>query len=101
MPRSTESSRCFFRESAPNGFGAEYAHVDELRDALSGAIPEWRTWNGSEATRVFLEWFRFGLFMKAEWRPDGLDEEKKEGYWKENARVVEGLLGKYGSHGAS
>jgi aminoglycoside phosphotransferase (APT) family kinase protein len=90
-----------FRESAPNGFGAEYAHADELRDAFWGAIPEWRTWNGSEATRVFLEWFRFGLFMKAEWRPDGLDEEEKERYWKENVRVVEGLLGKYRSHGAS
>jgi hypothetical protein len=90
-----------FRESAPNGFGAEYAHADELRDAFWGAIPEWRTWNESEATRVFLEWFRFGLFMKAEWRPDGLDEEEKTRYWKENVRVVEELLGKYGSHGAS
>ena len=91
-----------FRESAPNGFGTEYAHADELRDAFWGAIPEWRTWNGSEATRVFLEWFRFGLFMKAEWRPDGLSGEEKEGYWKENVRVVEGLLGKYESpHGAS
>lgn len=90
-----------FRESAPNGFGAEYAHADELRDAIWGAIPEWRTWNGSEATRVFLEWFRFGLFMKAERRPGGLDEEEKERYWKKNVRVVEELLGKYGFHGAS
>ncbi|PQE28762.1 kinase-like domain protein [Rutstroemia sp. NJR-2017a WRK4] len=90
-----------FRESAPNGFGAEYAHADELRDAFWGAIPEWRTWNESEATRVFLEWFRFALFMKAEWRPKDLDEEEKERYWEENVRVVEGLLGKYGSHGAS
>jgi hypothetical protein len=48
-----------------------------------------------------LEWFRFRLFIKAEWRPKGLDEEEKERYWKENVRVVEGLLGKYGSHGAS
>ena len=59
-------------------------------------------WNRSEVTRVFLEWFRFGLFMKAEWRPDGLSGEEKEGYWKENVRLVEGLLEKYGSpHGAS
>ena len=54
-----------FRESAPNGLGAEYAHADELRDAFWGAIPEWRTWNESEATRVFLEWFQFGLFMQS------------------------------------
>ena len=24
----------FFREYAPNGFGAEYAHAEELRDAF-------------------------------------------------------------------
>jgi hypothetical protein len=91
-----------FREPASNGFGAEYAHADELRNTFWGAIPEWKKWNESEATRVFLEWFRFGLFMKAEWRPDGLDEEEKEAYWKENVRVVEGLLRKYGSaHRAS
>jgi hypothetical protein len=90
-----------FRNLAPNGFGAEYAHADELRDAFWGAIPTWRTWNESEATRVFLEWFRFGLFMKAEYRPHGLDEEEKEEYWKENVRVVEELLGKYGSHEGS
>ncbi|KUJ14302.1 uncharacterized protein LY89DRAFT_686780 [Mollisia scopiformis] len=91
-----------FREPASNGFGAEYAHADELRNTFWGAIPEWKKWNESEATRVFLEWFRFGLFMKAEWRPDGLDEEEKEAYWEENVRVVEGLLRKYGSaHRAS
>jgi len=49
-----------FRESAPNGPGAEYAHTNELRDAF------WGAWNGSETTRVF-----FGVFMKAKWRPDG------------------------------
>lgn len=84
-----------FRKPASNGFGAEYEHADELRDAFWGAIPKWKKWNESEATRVFLEWFRFGIFMKAEWRPDGLDEEEKEAYWGENVRVVEGLLGKY------
>jgi len=86
-----------FRETASNGFGAEYAHAGELRDAFWGAIPAWKKWNESEATRVFLEWFRFGLFMKAEWRPDGLDEEEKEAYWRENVRVVEGHLRMYGS----
>lgn len=41
-----------FRKSSPNGFGTEYAYADELRDAFWGAIPEWRTRNASEATRV-------------------------------------------------
>ena len=73
-----------FRVSAPNGFGAEPAHADELRGAFWGAIPERRPWNESEVARVFVEWFGFGLFMNAEWRPDGLDKEEKKGYWKEN-----------------
>ena len=91
-----------FRKSTPNEFGAEYAYADELRDTFWGAIPEWRTWNAGEATRVILKWLRFGLFMKAEWRPDGLNEEEKERYWKENVRVVEGMLRKYGpARGAS
>jgi hypothetical protein len=36
--------------------------------------------------------------MKADWRLQDLDKEEKEVYWKENVRVVEGLLGKYGSY---
>jgi hypothetical protein len=82
IPHSTASSRCFLGNSTPNGFGAEYAHADELHDAFWDATPQWRTWNGSKATTVFLEWSRFGLFMKTEWRPGTFDKEKKEGYWK-------------------
>jgi hypothetical protein len=35
--------------------------------------------------------------MNAEWRTDGLDKEEREAYLSENARVVEGMLKKYGS----
>jgi aminoglycoside phosphotransferase (APT) family kinase protein len=86
-----------FRKPAFNGFGTEYEHADELRNAFWNAIPDWKKWNESEATHVFLEWFRFGMFMKAEWRPDSLDEKEKEEYWSENVRVVEGILRNYGS----
>ncbi|KAI9778344.1 MAG: hypothetical protein M1839_008131 [Geoglossum umbratile] len=118
-----------FRKPASSGFGPEYEHADELRDAFWGAIPEWKAWNESEATRVFLEWFWFGLFMK--WTPkrldellteelydrlENMDEEDMEGScdgpdsleeaamggsWAENARVIEGLLGKYGESAGS
>jgi hypothetical protein len=81
-----------FREPASNGFGAEYAHASELRDAFWSTIPEWKKWNENEATSVFLEWFRFGLFMKAEWRPGGLDGEEKEACWGENVGVVGGAF---------
>ncbi|KAK3337700.1 hypothetical protein B0T19DRAFT_348920 [Cercophora scortea] len=85
----------FFRGPADNGFGTEYDGAGELREAFWGAIPRWKHWNESEATTTFLEWFRFGLFMKAEWRLKDLPEEEKEDYWRENIRVVEGILAKY------
>ncbi|KAL7935535.1 hypothetical protein V8C35DRAFT_299722 [Trichoderma chlorosporum] len=84
-----------FRESAPNGFGPEYECAEELREAFWGAIPKWKQWNESEATQTFLEWYKFGLFMKAEWRPKDLPDEKRDDYWRENFRVVEGMLDKY------
>jgi hypothetical protein len=85
----------YFRRLAPNGFGAEYPSADELRNAFWDAIPRWRTWNESEATKVFLEWLRFSEFMKAEYRPKNLEVDEKEMYWAENVRVVESFLGKY------
>lgn len=85
----------FFRRSAPNGFGTEYDGAAELWAAFWDAIPDWELWNQSEATRVFLEWFRFGLFMKPEWRPSELTVEENDNYWRENIRVVEGILAKH------
>ena len=84
-----------FRKRARNGFGAEYEGAAELRAAFWGAIPDWERWNQSEATRVFLEWFRFGLFMKPEWRPSDLTAEEKDDFWRENIQVVEDILAKY------
>lgn len=84
-----------FRMPAINGFGAEYPCAQELRSAFWSAIPKWEKWNESEATKVFLEWFRFALFMKAEWRPDDISDVEKEVYWAENIRVVENFLAKY------
>ncbi|KAL7620888.1 hypothetical protein AAE478_008198 [Parahypoxylon ruwenzoriense] len=84
-----------FRKPAPNGFGPEYSHADKLRDTFWGAIPEWERWNRSEATQTFLEWFRFGLFLKPEWRPRHLSGDEKRQFWSENVRVVETLLDKY------
>jgi hypothetical protein len=85
----------FFRKLAMNGFGPEYPRADELRHAFWGAIPEWQTWNTSEATIVFLEWFHFVRFMKAEYRPHDLSDDDKANYWAENVQVVESFLAKY------
>ncbi|EEQ27986.1 hypothetical protein McanCB56680_006208 [Microsporum canis] len=85
----------FFRKPAENGFGPEYDRASELRDVFWGTIPEWKLQVESEPTRVFLEWFRFGLFMKPEWRPKDLPENEAKEFWRENIRVVEGILHKY------
>ncbi|KAI1464284.1 uncharacterized protein F4812DRAFT_452934 [Daldinia caldariorum] len=75
-----------FRKRALNGFGLEYDRAHELREAFWGAIPDWGQWNRSEATQVFLEWFKFGLFMKPEWMPKNLSENEKQQFWGENIR---------------
>ncbi|KAI9708790.1 MAG: hypothetical protein M1820_003745 [Bogoriella megaspora] len=90
-----------FRKPAPNRFGPEFGGADELREAFWGAIPDWKRWNQSEATQVFLEWFKFGAFMKPEWRPKDLPEDEKQEYWRENIRVVENILNKYSNNAES
>ncbi|KAL2753551.1 hypothetical protein ACRALDRAFT_1035483 [Sodiomyces alcalophilus JCM 7366] len=85
----------FFREPASNGFGPEYDRAGELREAFWNTIPDWKIWAENEATQVFLEWFRFGLFMKPEWRPQDLSESEAREFWEENIRVVNGMLQKY------
>jgi len=68
-----------------------------LRAAFWDAIPKWKKWYEHEATKVFLKWYRFALFLKPA-APD--EEEEKELWevlWAENVKVVEGMLGKYGA----
>ncbi|KAL9609306.1 MAG: hypothetical protein Q9167_005910 [Letrouitia subvulpina] len=84
-----------FRKPAENGFGPEFDYADELREAFWSAIPEWKLLNQSKATKVFLEWFKFGLYMKPEHRPRDLPEDEVQDFWQENVRVVENILNKY------
>ena len=84
-----------FRKPAPNGVGLEYEGADELREAFWATIPDWKQWNQSETTQAFLEWFRFGLFMKPEWRPKDLPEDEIQDFWRESIRVVEDTVNKY------
>ena len=82
----------FFRKPALNEFGPGYDRADELREAFCGTISDWKQWNQSEATQRFLEWFRFGLFMKPEGRPKDLSPDEKRDFWWENIRVVDSIL---------
>jgi len=77
-----------------NGHGEVYPLAEELRRAIWDAIPEWKRWNESEATEIFLEWFRFVSFMKAEPLDDDLNIDK-EHWWSEHIRITESFLNKY------
>lgn len=67
-----------FREWSPNGCGPEFPLAEELRKAFWEEIPVWKKWNESEATKIFLEWFRFASFMKAEPPPNDFDEKQRQ-----------------------
>ena len=84
-----------FRKHASNGFGPEYERADELREAFWATIPDWKLQHQSDSTQVFLEWSRFGLFMKPEYMPKDLAEDEKPNNWRENIRIVEDILNKY------
>ena len=84
-----------FRKPAPNRFGPEFDRAYELREAFWDTIPDWKRWNDSEATKTFLAWFRLGLFLRPEARPDNLPADEKEKFWQENIRVVEAMLGRH------
>ena len=83
-----------FRRWSPNGHREEYPRAEELRHAFWDAIPEWKRWNESEATQIFLEWFRFASFMRAEPLHNYLNIDK-ETWWSENIRITESFLNKY------
>ncbi|KAM3485677.1 hypothetical protein MY8738_001207 [Beauveria namnaoensis] len=84
-----------FRMGAPNGFGAEYPHADQLRSAFWDAIPEWKARWESQAVKDFMEWFRFALSLRPEYCPKEKSKAEKWEFWAENIRVVECMLKKH------
>ena len=87
-------TKMLFRKPADNGFGAEFDGANKFRVAFWGAIPDWEWWNQSEATQVFLEWFKFGLFMKPEWGPSGFASQGEGRFLAREHPGCRGRLGK-------
>lgn len=81
-----------FRRGAENGFGAEYPHAQELRDAFWDTIPTWKYHWESQAAKDFMLWFRFAQFLKPSYCPSHWPKEKKMEFWAENIRIVEHML---------
>lgn len=66
---------------------------DELRQAFWDEIPLWKQAVASKGSRIFLDLYSFGLYLKADALPDRkADLAAKEQYWKKNARFVERFL---------
>ncbi|KAL8916166.1 MAG: hypothetical protein Q9208_008667 [Pyrenodesmia sp. 3 TL-2023] len=84
-----------FRKPAANLFGPEFDRAHELRNAFWDSIPDWKRWNQSAATKVFLQWFRFGEFMKPEPQLGDVPESEKQAFWGENICVVEHMLNEF------
>ncbi len=85
----------FFRMPASNGNGQPYNGAEELRRGFWNTIPKWKRFYESEATQIFLEWFKFGLYMKPEWRPKDMPREEAREYWCHNVEAVERVLQRY------
>lgn len=74
----------FFRNTASNGCGLEYVHADELREAFWDSMPDWKLYMQKNSPQVFRIWFRFGRFMKPQWKPPGLTERESQEFWRHN-----------------
>ncbi|KAJ5322892.1 hypothetical protein N7452_011181 [Penicillium brevicompactum] len=68
----------------------------DLRQAFWDEIPLWKQAVASKASQIFLDFYSFGLYLKADALPDrNADLAAKEQYWKKNIEFVEGFLGQW------
>ncbi|KAJ5319315.1 hypothetical protein MYU51_013449 [Penicillium brevicompactum] len=68
----------------------------DLRQAFWDEIPLWKRGFASKGSRIFLDFYSFGLYLKADALPDrNADLAAKEQYWKKNIEFVEGFLGQW------
>ena len=67
-----------------------------LRDSFWDEIPEWKTHVNSEATRIFLDWYRFGhdIYVSPPINYKPTSEQKRE-IWKDNTRAALDFLKRY------
>jgi len=93
---ATRSIEMLYREFAQNDFGPEFPRAEELRQAFWDAIPKWKAWHKHEVTVVYLEWYRFALYLKPAEPDDEIDEQELWNvFWAESVRVIEGILRQY------
>lgn len=65
----------------------------ELRQAFWDEIPMWKKAVATKGSRIFLDLYSFGWYLKADALPDReADLAAKEQYWEQNARYVETFL---------
>lgn len=66
---------------------------EDLREAFWDEIPLWKQALASKGSRTFLDFYSFGLYLKADALPDrNADLTAKEQHWKNNIEFVERFL---------
>lgn len=76
--------------------------VQPLREVFWNEIPAWRDIMASAEGQTFLEWYEFGLYMKANaYMKFDASLEERIAFWNRNISVVERFLAKWGQDGPS
>lgn len=82
---------------APDASTADLKNANDLRCAFWKGIPRWKGLLGMAAAKIFLDYYKFGLYLKVEpVFPLGCPTARKWESWRPNVEVVDAFLGHYG-----
>ncbi|KAK7413686.1 hypothetical protein QQX98_007468 [Neonectria punicea] len=89
LPRLIEP--LFRRDADVSTIQDPWDGADTLSDAFWWAIPDWKQRMETRAAQLFLSWYEFGLFLKADAVP-GRSAEDGDKFWRDNVVKVEQFL---------
>jgi hypothetical protein len=95
VPRLTEP---MFREGLSDEKGALVEEaIQPLREVFWNEIPAWKGVMASVEGQTFLEWYEFGLYLKANaYMKFDASPEERMASWERNISVVKRFLNKWG-----
>ncbi|KAK3898404.1 hypothetical protein C8A05DRAFT_47272 [Staphylotrichum tortipilum] len=82
--------------------GSDGEETNRLREVFGNEIPLWKHEAERPESQAFLEWFEFGLCLKANaYMKFDESPEERMAFWRQNILVVERFLGRWGQDGPS
>ncbi len=91
-----------FQKDPASTCGEDFSEGEELRAAFWAEIPEWKKLINSNAAETFLDWYQFGVFLKADAPPNpNASTDEKRRLWRANGKFIERFLQKWGDEGTS